>query len=197
MENGSRYRRAGSIFLNNALQGEITDILKLARENISQVKNVRFSLHFTEQTSGRPSQNAVFINIAAYPSMFVTNQLIALFSEDNFDSVQPPKVVSDVITRGNVLSLIDEAPNALKVHHINNDERLRMLQSYHQRQAQKVWQYIVGLYKEAYFKLWGELPSLEKLKSDMQELFGIVEEHGMFTSINIIKALSKVLKASS
>lgn len=187
IEESTRY------FLDEVLNNDISETLKSAKDKKLEIKNVNFTLHFTEQTSGVPSQNVVFIDLASSPSMFVTNQLIALFSENNFDTVNPPHIVSDVIDRSKVLKLIDDVPNTLKVHHICNNDRLELLQNYRSRQVKKVWEYIADLYKKACVKVLGGIPSPNEIQSDMEKFIEIVEGYGMFTADNIIKALAKVL----
>lgn len=180
-------------FLSKTLKKDINSTIKAAKEHLEIVNRLSFTLHFIQQTEGKSSVNAIFIDSSIDPYMIVLNQLIILFSESSFNSLQPPKVISDVIKRDTIQKLIEQYPKELKIQFLLNEERLKLLYNFYQRQASKIMRNALELYVQGSQEMLGVFPDKRKqqyLKDRIGELANL--KIG-YSRDNIIYAISKVL----
>lgn len=180
-------------FLHKSLKKDISSTIEAAKLNLGIVNRLNFTLHFTEQTKGKSSENAIFIDDSTNPYMIVTNQLITLFSESNFDTLQPPKIISNVVSRDSIQTLIEAYPEELRIQYLSNEERMQLLNNFYQRQASKIMKNALEMYVETSQKMLGVFPDESKQEYLKDKIRGLADLKIGYTIENIAKTVSEVL----
>lgn len=181
-------------YLDKVLDENINSTLEKAKENYHIVNHLKFTLHFLEQTTGENAENLVFFENSIDPNMLFTNQMVILFSINEFSDNEIPDILKPEIKQEHVSKISDNKDLKLHIQYLSNNERVNILQRTGERKNLNTITNYVERFIVTYrnrFKQEPESKIIDKLVKSLDKLITREKGYNQEDVQNLIREIIK------